>query len=43
MFMNIRAVEERDADDLWRILELVIRAGETYPLPRDPARAEAVD
>ena len=33
-----------DADDagLWRILEPVIRAGETYTLPRDMSREEAL-
>lgn len=34
--MRIRkAVAERDGDAIWAILEAVIRAGETYPQPRD--------
>ncbi|PYU10041.1 MAG: GNAT family N-acetyltransferase, partial [Acidobacteria bacterium] len=34
--MRIReAVAERDGDAIWTILEPVVRAGETYPLPRD--------
>lgn len=32
-----------DADAIWRILEPVIRAGETYALPRDLTREEALD
>jgi ribosomal protein S18 acetylase RimI-like enzyme len=38
----IRAAVPADEDGLWRILEPVIRAGETYPLPRDMGRAEAL-
>jgi ribosomal protein S18 acetylase RimI-like enzyme len=40
--MDIRAAEIGDEDGLWRVLEPVIRAGETYPLPRDMARADAL-
>jgi RimJ/RimL family protein N-acetyltransferase len=39
------AIRPAIADDeaaLWRILEPVIRAGETYPLPRDMSKAEAL-
>jgi ribosomal protein S18 acetylase RimI-like enzyme len=38
----IRPACEADADALWAILEPVIRAGETYPLPREMSRAEAL-
>jgi ribosomal protein S18 acetylase RimI-like enzyme len=39
---RIRPATEADHDALWRILEPVIRAGETYPLPRDMPRAAAL-
>jgi len=29
-------------DNIWRVLEPMIRAGETYPLPRDLSRADAL-
>src|SRR6266436_9517459 len=32
-----------DADSVWAILEPTIRAGETYTLPREMPRAEALD
>lgn len=38
----IREATPADEDGLWRILEPVIRAGETYPLPRDMTREEAL-
>jgi L-amino acid N-acyltransferase YncA len=38
----IRAAHPEDHDAVWRILEPVIRAGETYPLPRDMTQAEAI-
>lgn len=38
----IRPAEPHDHDGIWRILEPVIREGETYPLPRDMSEAEAV-
>ena len=38
----IRPATEADEAALWRILEPVIRAGETYPLPRDMSQAEAL-
>lgn len=38
----IRAAQDDDAAALWRILEPTIRAGETYPLPRDMDRAAAL-
>jgi ribosomal protein S18 acetylase RimI-like enzyme len=33
--ISIRAARKRDADAIWCIIEPVIRAGETYPLPRN--------
>lgn len=36
------AVAVRDRDAIWAILEPVIRAGETYPLPRDMDRQSAL-
>jgi ribosomal protein S18 acetylase RimI-like enzyme len=38
----VRPARAADDDGLWAILEPVIRAGETYPLPRDMTRAEAL-
>lgn len=40
--MLIRNARPGDEDDLWGILEPMIRAGETYPLPRDMDRASAL-
>jgi len=40
--MRIRAARLGDADAIWRVLEPVIRAGETYALPRDMGQAEAI-
>lgn len=40
--MEIRAATDADAPELWRILEPVIRAGETYALPRDMTREAAL-
>jgi len=40
--MIIRPANSEDAEPIWRILEPVIRAGETYPLPRDVGRSEAL-
>jgi len=40
--MLIRQSEPRDDDAIWRILEPTFRAGETYPLPRDISRADAL-
>ena len=39
---TIRPARPDDADALWAILEPVIRAGETYPLPREMSRAETL-
>ena len=40
--MLIRPSEPRDNDAIWRILEPIFRAGETYPIPRDISRADAL-
>ncbi|MCI0598905.1 MAG: GNAT family N-acetyltransferase [Beijerinckiaceae bacterium] len=40
--MLIRPAQPEDHDAIWRILEPVIRAGETYPLPRDMSQAEVI-
>ena len=42
--MRIRpASQSSDADPIWAILEPTIRAGETYTLPQDLPRKEALD
>ena len=38
----IRAAGAQDADALWAILEPVIRGGETYALPQDMTRQDAL-
>lgn len=40
--MRIRHSESRDDDAIWRILESTFRAGETYPIPRDISRSDAL-
>jgi len=40
--MLIRQARADDALKIWSIIEPVIRAGETYPLPRDMSEADAV-
>jgi RimJ/RimL family protein N-acetyltransferase len=40
--MQIRAAERKDDDGLWRVLEPVIREGETYPVPMDMTRDAAL-
>ena len=40
--MNIRPAVTADRSAIWQILEPVIRAGETYALPRDMDEAAAV-
>lgn len=40
--MEIRPAAAADAAALWRILEPMIRAGETYTLPRDMTREAAL-
>src|SRR3569833_1397532 len=41
--LKIRTATRQDEDAIWRILEPVIRAGETYTLPRDMSRDQALD
>jgi ribosomal protein S18 acetylase RimI-like enzyme len=41
--MQIRQALAADADAIWSILEPMIRAGETYPLPVDMDRQAALD
>jgi RimJ/RimL family protein N-acetyltransferase len=38
----IRPAASSDDDAIWHILEPVFRAGETYPIPRDISRADAL-
>ncbi len=40
--MQIRQAENRDDDAIWRILEPTFRAAETYPIPRDVSRLDAL-
>ena len=40
--MNLRPATPEDDDAIWRILEPTFRAGETYPIPRDVSRADAL-
>ena len=40
--MEIRAARPDDAPAIWAIIEPVIRAGETYTLPRDMTQAAAM-
>jgi ribosomal protein S18 acetylase RimI-like enzyme len=40
--MQIRPSEPRDIDSIWKILEPTFRAGETYPLPPDISRDDAL-
>ncbi len=40
--ITIRRAERTDEVAIWKILEQVIRAGETYPLPRDLSRDDAL-
>ncbi len=39
---TIRSATRADDDGLWAILEPVLRAGETYPQPRDITREDAL-
>jgi ribosomal protein S18 acetylase RimI-like enzyme len=40
--LTIRAATPADDDAIWRILEPAFRAGETYPIPPDISRADAL-
>ena len=42
MSPTIRPADATDDDAIWAILEPVFRAGETYPIPRDISRADAL-
>ena len=41
--MSIRPAADRDKDAIWAILEPMIRRGETYTLPRDMTRQQAME
>jgi ribosomal protein S18 acetylase RimI-like enzyme len=38
----VRAAKLPDADAIWRILQPVVRAGETYTLPREMSKGQAL-
>lgn len=40
--LAIRPAAPADDDAIWAILQPTLRAGETYPIPRDVSRAEAL-
>lgn len=40
--MVIRRIHKQDHDALWRVIEPTLRAGETWALPRDWSRDEAL-
>jgi ribosomal protein S18 acetylase RimI-like enzyme len=40
--LTICSATSADDDAIWRILEPAFRAGETYPIPRDITRADAL-
>jgi ribosomal protein S18 acetylase RimI-like enzyme len=40
--LRIRPAAARDEHELWRVIEPMIRAGETYPLARDLSRVDAL-
>jgi hypothetical protein len=40
--LDIRPARRADDDAIWRVLEPTFRAGETYPLPRDISRDDAL-
>jgi ribosomal protein S18 acetylase RimI-like enzyme len=40
--LTIRGAVPADADALWAVIEPIIRARETYPLPRDMSKAGAL-
>ncbi len=40
--MDIRACDDSDADAIWRILHPTLRLGETYALPHDMSRDDAL-
>lgn len=40
--MNIRLALKSDQDEVWSVVEPVLRAGQTYPLPRDISREDGL-
>jgi len=40
--MNIRPAQPADHDKIWALVEPVLRAGETYPLPRDISKKDGL-
>ncbi len=40
--LNLRSAAASDDDALWAMLEPIFRAGETYTVPRDASRADAL-
>jgi L-amino acid N-acyltransferase YncA len=40
--LTIRPARDTDDDAIWAILEPTFRAGETYPIPRDVSRTDAL-
>jgi len=42
IMLTLRAAHSGDLDAIWAIFEPVLRAGETYSLPRDMGREEAL-
>jgi ribosomal protein S18 acetylase RimI-like enzyme len=40
--LRIRPAEAQDDEAIWRVLEPTFRAGETYPIPCDISRADAL-
>ena len=40
--MNIRPAKASDSDAIWSIVKPVLRAGETYPLPKDISRVDGL-
>ena len=41
--MSIRSATEGDREAIWGILQPMIRAGETYPQPRDMSKEQALE
>jgi ribosomal protein S18 acetylase RimI-like enzyme len=42
MSITIQAMTEKDGDEVWSIMEPIIRAGETYAFPRDWSKDNAL-
>jgi ribosomal protein S18 acetylase RimI-like enzyme len=41
--MTIRLATDEDKDAIWAILEPMIRRGDTYPLPREMSKSQALE